>query len=64
MKKEMIADIVNEIENFGECFIGTVEVQGLVVFKRFEKVRKAYEKANEGYTLAYDSKTGMAWEVR
>ena len=58
----MIKDIVTEIEEFGECFIGTVEVQGTVVFKRYERVRREYEKRNKG-TLAYDATTGIVWEV-
>ena len=59
----MIKEIVNEIENFGECFIGTAEVQGPKVFKRYETVRRAYEKKHPGATLAYDSETGICWEV-
>lgn len=59
----MIKEIVKEIENFGECFIGTAEVQGLKVFKRYEKVRRAYEKGHPGAALAYNSETGICWEV-
>lgn len=59
----MIKDIIKDIEDFGECFIGTCDVQGVKVFKRYERVRREYEKNHHGKTLAYDSETGICWEV-
>lgn len=59
----MTKEIIREIENFGECFIGTEEVQGAVVFKRYNRVRREYEKLHLNKTLAYDSETGICWEV-
>ena len=58
----MTKEIIKDIENFGECFIGTVEVQGTKVFKRYNKVRKEWEK-NRNSTLAYNAETGICWEV-
>ena len=55
-------DIIAEIENFGQCFIGTSEVQGLKVFKRYNRIRKAWEQKHNS-TLAYDAETGICWEV-
>ena len=55
-------DIIEEIENYRECFIGTYEVQGTKVFKRFNKIRKEWEKHHNS-TLAYDSDNGICWEV-
>ena len=60
--KKMLEDVLHDIEIYGFCFIGTYENQGIVVYKRFEKVRKEYEKTHSG-TLAYNSKSGIAWEV-
>lgn len=59
----MTKEIIKNIEEFGECFIGTLEVQGTTVFKRFNRVRKEYEKLYPGKTLAYDSETGICWEA-
>lgn len=59
----MTREIIKDIEQFGECFIGTVSVQGQVVFKRFNRVRKEYEKLHKDRTLAYNSETGICWEV-
>lgn len=59
----MIKEIIKDIEQFGECFIGTAEVQGAVVFKRFTRVRREYEKLHQNKTLAYNSETGICWEV-
>jgi len=56
-------EIIKNIENFGECFIGTFENQGNVVFKRYNKVRREYEKLHPERTLAYNSETGICWEV-
>lgn len=55
-------EIINEIESFGKCFIGTAEVQGIKVFKRFKKIQKEWCK-NHKTVLAYDCKTGICWEV-
>lgn len=59
----MTKEIIREIEQFGECFIGTVEVQGAAVFKRFNRVRRAYEQKHPSKTLAYNAETGICWEV-
>ena len=59
----MTKEIIKEIETFGECFIGTVDVQGLKVFQRFNRVRREYEKIHPNKTLAYNSETGICWEV-
>lgn len=56
----MLRDIITEIENFGECFIGTFEVQGMKVFKRYNRIEKAWNKEH-AEALAYDSKTGIVW---
>lgn len=55
-------EIINEIEMFGECFIGTAEVQGMKVFKRFNKIQNEWKK-NHNTVLAYDFETGICWEV-
>lgn len=61
--RKMTREIIREIERFGECFIGTVDVQGVTVFKRYNRVRREYEKLHPNKTLAYDSETGICWEV-
>ena len=55
-------DIIRDIENFGECFIGTVDVQGLTGFRRFKRIQKEWQK-NHNTVLAYDSHTGICWEI-
>lgn len=55
-------DIIRDIENFGECFIGTADVQGLTVFRRFKRLQKEWQK-NHNTVLAYDSHTGICWEI-
>lgn len=55
-------EIIREIEVFGECFIGTAEVQGMKVYKRFNKVQKEWQKSHNS-VLAYNSETGIVWEV-
>lgn len=59
----MTKEIIRDIENFGECFIGTLEVQGEVVFKRYNRVRKEWERKYPNSTLAYNAETGICWEV-
>lgn len=59
----MTQEIINDIENFGECFIGTLEVQGNKVFKRYNRVRKEWERKHKNSTLAYNAETGICWEV-
>ena len=62
--KKQVNMIVEEIEKFGECFIGTMEVQGAEhIFKLYTKVGRAYEEKHQGFTIAYDKETGIAWEV-
>ena len=58
----MTKAIINEIEVFGQCFIGTAEVQGMKVFKRFNRVQREWQKSHNT-VLAYDSETGICWEV-
>lgn len=58
----MTKEIINEIESFGECFIGTAEVQGMKVFKRFNRIQKEWQRTNNT-VLAYDSVTGICWEA-
>ena len=59
----MMKEIIRDLENFGECFIGTAEVQGMKVFKRFQRLQREFEKLHPGKTLAYDSVTGICWWV-
>lgn len=60
---KMIRNIIEEIEIFGECFIGTVEVQGTKVFKRFRKVESEWNKEHNE-ALAYNAETGLVWVIR
>ena len=55
-------EIIKEIENFGECFIGTAEVQGMKVFKRFNKLQREWQNSHNT-VLAYNAETGICWEV-
>ena len=64
MSKKMIENILNEIEQYGECFIGTIAVQGEKAFRRYWKVGRAYEERHPGKALAYDSETGYVWESK
>lgn len=62
--KKQVNMIVEEIEKFGECFIGTMEVHGAEhIFKLYTRVGRVYEKKHQGMTIAYDKETGIAWEV-
>ena len=58
----MTREIIREIENFGECFIVTLEVQGMKVFKRFNRIQNEWKK-NHDTVLAYNAETGICWEV-
>lgn len=62
MTKE-VEMIINDIEEFGECYIGSFEIQGMAVVKRYNKVRKAFEKKHPNNTLAFNIETGMTWLV-
>lgn len=59
----MTKEIIREIEQFGECFIGTAEVQGPTVFRRYNRIRKEYEKLHPNKVLAYNAETGICWEI-
>lgn len=62
MTKKAKTEIIVEIENFGECFLGTVDVHGPKVFKWYNAILKEYEK-NHKDTLAYDAESGVIWAV-
>lgn len=59
----MIKEIINDLEKFGDCFIGTVDVQGMTAVRRFKKVKKAFEKRYPDRTVAWDAETGICWWI-
>lgn len=61
-RKELVNALIEEMENFGEAFIGTTEVQGTKVTSLYKAINKEVTKRYEGkYVVAYDGRTGMAW---
>lgn len=62
--KKQVNMIVDEIERFGECYIGRMEIFGAeYMYKLYTRVGRAYEEKHQGFTIAYDKDTGYAWEV-
>lgn len=60
-KEKKMKEIIRELEEFGECFIGTTAVQGAEAYKRFRKVEKAWNKIHASNPLAWDAETGIVW---
>lgn len=64
MTKKMITEMLDEMERFGTLYIGSKYIQGVeAVCNRYNKLRKAYEKKNPGYTLAFDIENGTVWAI-
>ena len=59
----MTKEIIRDIEVWGECFIGTMEAQGMTAYRRYMKVKREFEKVHPGSVLAWDSESGICWWV-
>lgn len=60
-KRELVNALISEMENFGETFIGTAEVQGTAVVNLYKKLNKEIGKRNPGAVVCWNAESGMAW---
>lgn len=61
--KCMVKAHIEELERNGETYIGTVELWGMDAFKKYERIRKTFEKqhAADTLTVAWNAETGYAF---
>ena len=59
-RKERIEASINDMIQFGETFIGTIEVQGMTVVNYYKALNKKVEK-EYNKVVCWDAETGMAW---
>lgn len=60
-QKELIDALIEDMDRFGETFLGTAEVQGEKVCKLYRRLNKEVGKRYPGMVVCWDNKTGMAW---
>lgn len=60
-RKERIEASINDMIQFGETFIGTIEVQGMAVVKYYKALNREVQKMDRNKVVCWDAHTGMAW---
>lgn len=60
MTKHNVKGNIEELERNVETYIGTFEILGNDIFKVYDRIRKAFERRHEGFTIAYDCESGYA----
>lgn len=64
MKTKEKKAYLNELENFGSAYIGSMEIMGTMkIVKRYESLRRYVEKQMPGKTLAMNNEDGTCWIV-
>lgn len=60
-RKELINALIEEMEKFGEAFIGTYDVQGEKVIKLYRAILKEVQTRNYNDIVCWDKENGMIW---
>lgn len=60
-KKDLINTLIEEMETFGEAFIGTYEVQGEKVIKLYRAILKEVRARNYNDIVCWNKESGMIW---
>ena len=62
MTKTMKEAYIDEMENFGEAYIGSMEIQGVqTIVKKYNALAKEVAKRFPGLVLCMNNETGMVW---
>ncbi len=62
--KKIAAILVDELEQYGEAYLGTIEVQGEKVIKLFTAIQKEVTKRHPRNVACWNTKEGNIWMVR
>ena len=60
-KKAIQNELIEEMINFGESYLGQAEIRGLEVCKEYKALAKEVEKRFPGSVLCWNAETGYIW---